>query len=71
LQHPWITRKSSDEIPLSKQQEFAMFKQESQLRKVMRLVYFASHVKMCQFSANTTHDLISQDAENLDKKKSQ
>lgn len=46
LQHPWITRKSEDEIPLNLQQEFAMFKQESQLRKVIRLAYFASQVKM-------------------------
>ena len=69
LQHPWITRKSSDEIPLNKQQEFAMFKQESRLRKVMRLVYFISHVKICQINANTTFS--SLDTESPDRKKNQ
>ena len=46
LQHPWITRNEDDAIPLNQQQEFLRFQQERQLRKVMRLVYFASHVKM-------------------------
>ena len=49
LKHPWITRQSNDKIPLSQEQEFAMFEQERQLRKVMRLVFFTSHVKMTQF----------------------
>ena len=48
LQHPWITRNENDKIPLNYQQEFAYFAQEQQLRNVMRLVYFASHVKMHQ-----------------------
>ena len=30
-----------------------MFQQERQLRKIMRLVYFASHVKMSQFQVES------------------
>jgi len=48
LQHPWITRNDNDEIPLNHQQEFAVFQRESLLRKVVRLAYFTSLVKINQ-----------------------
>ena len=55
LQHPWLTRNDNDEIPLNQQQELTMFQREHQLRKVMRLVYFASHVKMSQVGFKLDH----------------
>ena len=46
LQHPWITRNRNDSIPLTAKQEILMFETERGLRKVMRMAYFLSQVKL-------------------------
>lgn len=42
LQHPWITRDLKTQIPMTVNQEIALFDKERILSKVVRLVFFTS-----------------------------
>jgi len=45
LQHPWITRRFDEKIPLTAGEEIQMFDQEQVLQKCIRVVYFLSIMK--------------------------
>ena len=45
LKHPWITRTSADEIPLTQKEQLSLYETEAQLRKVARLAFFVSVAK--------------------------
>ena len=46
LQHPWLTRNSRDEIPLTKTEEVMSYAREVDLRKAMRIAYFTAQMKL-------------------------
>ena len=45
LQHPWITRRFDEKIPLTASEEIQMFNQEQVLHKCIRVVHFLSIMK--------------------------
>jgi hypothetical protein len=42
LQHPWITRDTKQEIPMTVNQDLALFDKERKLHRIMRAAYFKS-----------------------------
>lgn len=45
LKHPWITRTSDDEIPLTQKEQLSLYDTETELRKIARLAFFVSVAK--------------------------